>query len=83
MKRFSRFFPKNNTHAMTTTEPLSFLESTFRSIYPQDFEFRQRAEERLNQLTMPHWALGDLMDLPLIWPDDAVDAAAGGPEKWW
>ena len=48
---------------MTTTEPLSFLESTFRSIYPQDFEFRQRAEERLNQLTMPHWALGDLMDL--------------------
>lgn len=48
---------------MTTKEPLSFLEATFRSIYPQDFEFRQQAEKRLSQLTMPHWALGDLMDL--------------------
>jgi len=42
---------------------LSFLDSTFRKIYPQDYEYRQRAEERLGRLTMPHWALGDLMDL--------------------
>lgn len=42
---------------------LSFLDATFRSIYPQDLESRQLAETRLNQLTMPHWALGDLMDL--------------------
>jgi nicotinate-nucleotide--dimethylbenzimidazole phosphoribosyltransferase len=48
---------------MTTTEPLSFLDATFRLIYPQDFAYRQQAEKRLNQLTMPHWALGDLMDL--------------------
>lgn len=45
------------------TNALSFLETTFRSIYPQDFECRQLAEERLSQLTMPHWAMGDLMDL--------------------
>jgi nicotinate-nucleotide--dimethylbenzimidazole phosphoribosyltransferase len=42
---------------------LSFLDATFRSIYPQDLECRQLAETRLSQLTMPHWALGDLMDL--------------------
>jgi len=48
---------------MKTNEPLSFLDTTFRSIYPQDFEFRQQAEERLGQLTMPHWAMGDVMDL--------------------
>lgn len=48
---------------MKNSSGLSFLDATFRSIYPQDFEYRQRAEEHLNQLTMPHWALGDLMDL--------------------
>lgn len=48
---------------MYNDSALSFLDSTFRKIYPQDHEYRQRAEERLNQLTMPHWALGDLMDL--------------------
>lgn len=42
---------------------LSFLDATFRAIYPQDYACRQQAEERLNQLTMPQWALGDLMDL--------------------
>ena len=41
----------------------SFLETTFRKIYPQDNEWRERAKERLGQLTMPFWALGDLMDL--------------------
>ncbi len=42
---------------------LSFLDATFRNIYPQDLESRQQAEARLRQLTMPEWALGDLMDL--------------------
>jgi len=42
---------------------LSFLDATFRNIYPQDLESRQQAEARLRQLTMPDWALGDLMDL--------------------
>jgi len=48
---------------MPSKNGLSFLDATFRTIYPQDAGYRQRAEERLGQLTMPHWALGDLMDL--------------------
>lgn len=48
---------------MSNGEPVSFLDATYRRIYPQDFDFRRQAEARLNQLTMPHWALGDLMDL--------------------
>lgn len=41
----------------------SFLDSTFHKIYPQDNEWRERAREHLGRLTMPYWALGDLMDL--------------------
>ena len=41
---------------MNDTNALSFLETTFRAIYPQDFECRQQAEARLAQLAMPHWA---------------------------
>lgn len=48
---------------MNNTKALSFLETTFRAIYPQDFDCRQRAEARLAQLAMPHRALGDLLDL--------------------
>ncbi|MDW7772002.1 MAG: nicotinate-nucleotide--dimethylbenzimidazole phosphoribosyltransferase [Desulfobulbaceae bacterium] len=44
-------------------ESVDYLESTFREIFPQDSEFRDLATARLEQLTMPHWALGDLMDL--------------------
>jgi len=44
-------------------EGVSFLETIFRSIYPQDYDYRQQAEARLKQLTMPLWAMGDLMDL--------------------
>ena len=44
-------------------EQVSFLEATFRKIFPQDTEYRDKARARLEQLTMPHWALGDLMDL--------------------
>jgi nicotinate-nucleotide--dimethylbenzimidazole phosphoribosyltransferase len=45
------------------TESVSYLDAAFRDIYPQDTTFRDQATARLEQLTMPHWALGDLMDL--------------------
>ncbi|MDH4318901.1 MAG: nicotinate-nucleotide--dimethylbenzimidazole phosphoribosyltransferase [Desulfobulbaceae bacterium] len=44
-------------------DAVNYLEATFRSIFPQDSDYRERAVARLEQLTMPHWALGDLMDL--------------------
>ena len=47
----------------TLSDNVDFLEATFRKIFPQDLEFRDRAVAHLEQLTMPHWALGDLMDL--------------------
>lgn len=42
---------------------MSQLERTLKKIYPQDSEIRDRAKERLDQLALPHWSLGDLMDL--------------------
>jgi nicotinate-nucleotide--dimethylbenzimidazole phosphoribosyltransferase len=42
---------------------MSLLETTIRVILPQDEAWRARAKQRLDQLTMPHWALGRLMDL--------------------
>ncbi len=39
------------------------LERTLADIAPQDPAWRARARARLDQLTMPHWALGRLMDL--------------------
>ncbi|RUM34488.1 MAG: nicotinate-nucleotide--dimethylbenzimidazole phosphoribosyltransferase [Desulfobulbus sp.] len=47
----------------STSDNVDFFEATFRKIFPQDQEFRDKAVQRLEQLTMPHWALGDLMDL--------------------
>jgi len=44
-------------------DSVSFLEATYRQIYPQDSLSREQAVARLEQLTMPHWALGDIMDL--------------------
>jgi nicotinate-nucleotide--dimethylbenzimidazole phosphoribosyltransferase len=44
---------------------MSLLERTLKDIYPQDSEYRDRAKERLDQLALPHWALGDLMDLSM------------------
>jgi nicotinate-nucleotide--dimethylbenzimidazole phosphoribosyltransferase len=44
---------------------MTLLEKTTSRIVPQDPAFRQRARERLDQLTMPHWALGRLMDLAI------------------
>jgi len=42
---------------------MSLLEHTIRSIAPADAAARSRARRRLEQLTMPHWALGRVMDL--------------------
>lgn len=50
-------------HYKERSDSVSYLESLFRKIYPQDTEYRDQAKSRLDQLTMPHWALGDLMDL--------------------
>ena len=43
----------------------SLLERTVRAITPQDEPWRVKARERLDQLIMPHWALGRLMDLAM------------------
>jgi nicotinate-nucleotide--dimethylbenzimidazole phosphoribosyltransferase len=42
---------------------MSLLEATLKQIVPQDAGWRDRAKARLDQLIMPHWALGRLMDL--------------------
>jgi nicotinate-nucleotide--dimethylbenzimidazole phosphoribosyltransferase len=42
---------------------MTLLQTTIQRILPQDDGFRARARERLEQLIMPHWALGRLMDL--------------------
>jgi nicotinate-nucleotide--dimethylbenzimidazole phosphoribosyltransferase len=44
---------------------MSLLERTIKKIYPQDSVSRDGAKERLDQLALPHWALGDLMDLSI------------------
>lgn len=44
---------------------MNLLEKTCKNIFPQDSESRDKAQARLDQLTMPHWALGDIMDLAL------------------
>lgn len=42
---------------------MKLLESIITKIEPQNPEARSRAKARLEQLTMPYWALGRLMDL--------------------
>jgi nicotinate-nucleotide--dimethylbenzimidazole phosphoribosyltransferase len=42
---------------------MSLLNDTISGIIPQDEVWRAKAKARLDQLTMPHWALGRLMDL--------------------
>ncbi len=44
---------------------MRLLEKTLKNIVPQDKAVRDSARERLDQLTMPHWALGRLMDLAI------------------
>lgn len=48
---------------MLQDKNVGFLEATCRQIYPQDSAIRDKALQRLEQLTMPHWALGTFMDL--------------------
>ena len=43
----------------------SLLDATLAKITPQDETSRAAAKRRLDQLIMPHWALGRLMDLAL------------------
>jgi nicotinate-nucleotide--dimethylbenzimidazole phosphoribosyltransferase len=42
---------------------MSLLDETLARITPQDACWRDQARARLDQLIMPHWALGRLMDL--------------------
>ena len=42
---------------------MELLNKTLVALEPQSNDFRQQAVARLEQLTMPHWALGRLMDL--------------------
>jgi len=42
---------------------MSLLEKTLQQITPRDKMAETEARERLDKLTMPHWALGKLMDL--------------------
>lgn len=42
---------------------MSLLHTTVTRIEPQDAGWRTKAKGRLDQLIMPHWALGRLMDL--------------------
>ncbi len=42
---------------------MTLLEATINKIRPADVAVRHQARTRLEQLTMPHWALGRIMDL--------------------
>ena len=44
---------------------MSLLERTLEKIFPQDSASRAAAKNRLDNLALPHWALGDLMDLAI------------------
>ena len=44
---------------------MRLLEQTINSISPQDLEAREIAQGRLDNLALPHWALGDIMDIAL------------------
>lgn len=44
---------------------MGLLEETLSRIQPPDDAVARAAKERLDQLTMPHWALGRLMDLAM------------------
>ena len=44
---------------------MSLLQQTIDAIRPQDHDARAKAKARLDQLIIPHWALGRLMDLAM------------------
>ena len=43
----------------------AYIDQTLEKIFPQETQWRDAAKARLDQLTMPHWALGRLMDLAM------------------
>lgn len=45
---------------------MSLLEQTIEAIKPADHEWGKKACDRLSRLTMPHWALGRIMDLAAV-----------------
>jgi nicotinate-nucleotide--dimethylbenzimidazole phosphoribosyltransferase len=44
---------------------MKLLQETIRNIKPQNLEVRRQAKAHLDDLTMPHWAMGRLMDLAM------------------
>jgi nicotinate-nucleotide--dimethylbenzimidazole phosphoribosyltransferase len=46
-------------------DKMNLLNETIKAITPQNATMRAKAKTRLDQLTMPHWALGRLMDMAL------------------
>lgn len=44
---------------------MTLLEKTKSRIHPQDQKIRAAVKNRLDNLAIPHWSLGDLMDLAL------------------
>ncbi len=44
---------------------MELLNSTINNIQPQDQDSRNMAKDRLDQLALPYWALGRLMDLAM------------------
>ncbi len=54
---------------------MTLLETVANSIPPADARARARAHARLEQLSMPHWALGRLMDLA----EDLAGIAGSAP----
>jgi len=46
-----------------TSKNQSLLATTLNQITPSDASMRQAAHQRLNELAIPHWALGQMMDL--------------------
>jgi nicotinate-nucleotide--dimethylbenzimidazole phosphoribosyltransferase len=44
---------------------MSLLDRTLQQIFPQDTDSRNSAKARLEQLALPYWSLGDLMDLAM------------------
>ena len=60
---------------------MSLLEQTIQSISPQDPTARAEATARLDQLIMPHWALGRLMDLAVELAGMTASVAPPVPRK--
>jgi nicotinate-nucleotide--dimethylbenzimidazole phosphoribosyltransferase len=44
---------------------MNMLDRTLQKIFPQDSGSRDAAKARLEQLALPYWSLGDLMDLAM------------------